>query len=66
MLNWLLRLWRKIGGLTHPRPALTTYHPSNLHGRHRQGDLAHAAPGRRPGETAIRSQVRPIESGKSK
>jgi pilus assembly protein CpaF len=35
MLNWLLRLWRKISGATHPRPAPTTYHPSNLHGRRR-------------------------------
>lgn len=35
MLNWLLRLWRKISGITHPRPAPTTYQRSNLHGRYR-------------------------------
>src|ERR1019366_2455104 len=35
MLNWLLRLWRKFSGGVHPRPAPTTYHSSNLHGRHR-------------------------------
>jgi hypothetical protein len=35
MLNWLLRLWRKIGFWIHPRPAPKTYHPSNLHGRRR-------------------------------
>jgi hypothetical protein len=32
MLNWLLRLWRKVVGWTHPRPTPTTYHRSNLHG----------------------------------
>jgi hypothetical protein len=36
MLNWLLRLWRKVGEWTHtrptPAPTPTTYHRSNLHG----------------------------------
>jgi hypothetical protein len=35
MLNWLLRLWHKTSEWTHPRPAPTTYRPSNLHGRRR-------------------------------
>jgi hypothetical protein len=36
MLNWLVRLWRKIDTLMHGRQGVpNTYHPSNLHGRHR-------------------------------
>jgi len=39
MLNWLLRLWRKIEGwVVHPRPDPKTYHLSNLHARRRQGE----------------------------
>lgn len=34
MLNWLVRLWRKIESRLHRRPPLPdTYRPSNLHGR---------------------------------
>lgn len=36
MMNWLLRLWRKIGGGKQtrpvPTPASPTYQRSNLHG----------------------------------
>jgi hypothetical protein len=36
MLNWLVRLWRKIDTWMHGRQVVPkTYHPSNLHGRHR-------------------------------
>jgi hypothetical protein len=36
MLNWLVRLWRKIDTWMHGRQGVpNTYHPSNLHGRHR-------------------------------
>ena len=36
MLTWLVRLWRKIDAWMHGRRAVpNTYHPSNLHGRHR-------------------------------
>ena len=35
MLNWLLRLSRKVEGWVIKRPAPKTYHPSNLHARRR-------------------------------
>jgi hypothetical protein len=36
MLKWLVSLWHKIEGWRHPRqPVPNSYHPSNLHGRHR-------------------------------
>jgi hypothetical protein len=36
MLKWLIRLWHRIEGCMHARPAVpNNYHPSNLHGRHR-------------------------------
>ena len=42
MLNWLLRLWRKVGAWlmpgpetpAHHGPVSEPYHPSNLHARH--------------------------------
>jgi hypothetical protein len=36
MLKWLVRLWNKIEGWIHPQQTVpNSYHPSNLHGRHR-------------------------------
>lgn len=36
MLNWLVRMWHRIEGWMHPRQTVpNSYHPSNLHGRHR-------------------------------
>lgn len=36
MLKWLVSLWHKIESWRHPRQTVpNSYHPSNLHGRHR-------------------------------
>jgi hypothetical protein len=33
MLNWLVRLWHRVGGWMHKEKLPQTYHRSNLHGR---------------------------------
>jgi hypothetical protein len=39
MLNWLVRMWQRIGGSVHRwihgNKIPESYHRSNLHGRHR-------------------------------